>query len=538
MLRAAFTHRQTSGGRPARIAALAIALTFGAGSLAGAQQTLTLEDAVVRALARNHDVQIERESFEIAGARMLGARGDYDLQLRVDFGARHRRDPVTSLFSGAPEGRVAASMSGLLGSTSLTQLFQTGAVASLTASVERQTSNSTYTLVTPAYITSVGVDVRQPLLQHRAIDPSRAALRITALDRERSSAALRRQVLETIAAVEQAYWLLVSAQRQVAIRRNSVTLAEQQRADTDIRIHARTIPVSDLAQPTAEVERRRGDVFGAQEQVARAERALKTLMLDDLADPMWAVTLAPVDMPESQVEALDIQQAIEDAARYRPELEELRATLSARDVEIALARNGLLPRLDLVASYVGRGLAGDHNPGVIPFGSVSTVVPDALDGGLTTSWNTLAHNRFPDAMVGVSFEVPIGKSAARGELGVAEAGRRQTQTAIAQTGQRIAMEVRNALTALETAASRIQAARAGLQAAEVQLRAEQDRFHAGATTNFFVLTRQTDLAQAQLTEIAAVTDYRQALTELGRATGTLLRDRGVQIERPTTIAVE
>jgi outer membrane protein TolC len=45
-----------------------------------------------------------------------------------------------------------------------------------------------------------------------------------------------------------------------------------------------------------------------------------------------------------------------------------------------------------------------------------------------------------------------------------------------------------------------------------------------------VLTRQTDLAQAQLTEIEAVTAYRKAVTEYGRATGTLLRDRNVQVE--------
>jgi outer membrane protein TolC len=76
----------------------------------------------------------------------------------------------------------------------------------------------------------------------------------------------------------------------------------------------------------------------------------------------------------------------------------------------------------------------------------------------------------------------------------------------------------------------MQAARAGLAAAETQLRAEHDRFAVGATTNFFVLTRQNDLALAQLAETAALTDYRKALTELSRATGTLLRDRGIEMK--------
>jgi outer membrane protein TolC len=45
-----------------------------------------------------------------------------------------------------------------------------------------------------------------------------------------------------------------------------------------------------------------------------------------------------------------------------------------------------------------------------------------------------------------------------------------------------------------------------------------------------VLTRQNDLALAQLADIAALADYRRAETELARATGTLLRDRGIHLE--------
>src|SRR5262249_35776359 len=131
--------------------------------------------------------------------------------------------------------------------------------------------------------------------------------------------------------------------------------------------------------------------------------------------------------------------------------------------------------------------------------------------------------------VGLTVDMPIGNRTARGQLGAAEASRRQSVASLAQARDRIAVEVRNAATALETAAGRIQAARAGLTAAEIQLRAEQDRFSVGLSTNFFVLTRQNDLALAQLTEIAALTDYRKAVAELGRATGTLLRDRGIQV---------
>ena len=509
-----------------------ITATFllGMASAAAAQQPITLDDALARALARNHDIRIERDGVGAAEARAQGAYGDYDLQLRIDLGVRHHRDPVTSLFSGAPAGKVAASENGFLSGVSLTQLFQNGATATMSTSVERLSSNSVFTQFTPAYVTSLGVDLRQPLLRSRAIDPTRAALRITALDRDRSGATLRRQMLETMAGVEKAYWDLVSARQQVTIRRNSVVLAEQQRDDTQVRVQARTIPASDIAQPIAEVERRRGVVFEAQEQVARAERALKLLILDEGVDSWWDADLDPVGTTELPDVTPDLALALADAAQYRPELAEGRADVMSHDVRISLARDSLKPRVDLVASYVTRGLAGDRNADVMPFVPGLGTTPDSLNGGIASSLNGVVHNRFPDAMVGVTVDIPLGHRSARGQLGAAEADRRQSVTALEQTRQRIATDVRNALTSLETAIGRIQAAQAGLKAAETQLRAEQDRFAVGATSIFFVLTRQTDLAQAQLTEIDAVTAYRKAVTEYGRATGTLLRDRNVQVE--------
>ncbi len=123
-----------------------------------------------------------------------------------------------------------------------------------------------------------------------------------------------------VSLVEQGYWSLVATRREVDVRRDSVTLAEQQRADTQARIDARTAAALDIAQPTAEVERRRGDYLAAQEQAVRAERNLKLLMTDDPADPIWSVTLVPTNPPEVEARPVDIQKALADAMRLRPEL--------------------------------------------------------------------------------------------------------------------------------------------------------------------------------------------------------------------------
>jgi HAE1 family hydrophobic/amphiphilic exporter-1 len=500
-------------------------------AVAGAQERLTLAEATNRALAKNRAIRVERDNVAAADARSLGAFGIYDVQLRVDFSARHHRDPVNSLFSGAPIGKPGASQNTFGSSITLSRLLRTGAVASASTSVAREGTDGLYSPFAPAYTSSLGVDLQQPLLRNRVIDPARATLRVTALDRDRSSAALSRQVLETVADVEKAYWDLVAARRDLDVRRGSLALAEQQRDETRIRIEAKTVAVSDLAQPIAEVERRRGDVFAAEETVARAERALKLLMLDDLQDPIWIARLSPVDTPEATPRPVDVAGALADARRNRPEIAEITAQISQRELELTLARDGLKPRLDLVAGYTVRGMAGDLESTSFPFGGIPvSPLPASLSGGIGNSWSNLFDRKFPDGVVGVSFEMPIGRAEARARIAAAEADRRRVTTTLAGAHDRIAAEVLNAATSLETAAGRIQAARAGLAAAETQLRAEQDRFAAGLSTNFFVLTRQNDLALAQLAEIAALTDYRKAQTELARSSGSLLRERGIRLD--------
>lgn len=517
-----------------RVLWISVCLSAAATAAAAQEMSLTLADATARALAKNHAVRIERESVAGAAARMSGAHGEYDPQVRFDITADRRRDPITSLFSGAPAGPgddVAPTMNSFASRLSISQLLKSGATATVWTSASRESTDSSFSLFQPAYLTSLGVDLRQPLLRNRAIDPARAALRVTALGRDRSGAALDRQVLQTVSEVEGAYWALVAARRDLDVRRGSLALAEAQRSDTQVRIDARTVAASEIAQPTAEVERRRGDLFAAQEAVARAERALKQLTLDDAADPMWSTEWVPADRPDAAPMTVDVRTALTDAQRNRPEIAELHAAIEQHAVDVEVARDSLKPRLDLVGGYAMRGLAGDQSGHAVSFGGIPIGIPSSLSGGLPTSYQTLFTQKFPAASAGITFEMPIGQREARGQLGAAEAARRQTTLALAQTQERIAVEVRNAATALETAAGRIQAARAGLSAADVQLRAEQDRFGVGLSTNFFVLTRQNDLALAQLAEIKALTDYRNAMTELGRATGTLLRDRGIQVNR-------
>jgi HAE1 family hydrophobic/amphiphilic exporter-1 len=258
----------------------------------------------------------------------------------------------------------------------------------------------------------------------------------------------------------------------------------------------------------------------ARENRARAENALRNLIgLEDGA-------LVLVEKPRVTRERIDTAQAIAVALRNRPELEELQTRVARQDVDLEAALDRVRPQVDLVASYSGRGLAGTRNENAIePFGPI--VVGDEINGGLGRSLRSL--DEFPDASLGVSFVIPIGNTAAKQDVAIARAVRRQAEATINGARQRVAMEVRNALATVDSAEERITAARATREAAEVQLQGEQDRFEAGTTNMFFVITRQNELAAAQLAETIALADARKAESELARSMGTLLEERAIEV---------
>jgi outer membrane protein len=513
--------------RLARTFSIGIGLSVTLAHAAFAQEDLTVRDAVTRALAKNRDIAIERENVQQADANVERARAAYDPLFRADARYRDQRIPVTSILSGAPAGELAPTFREVASSASYTQLLTSGASITFSTSIARDTSNNFLTLISPGWFTSFGAEIRQPLLQNRHIDPAKRAIRIAAVSKDRTLATLRRTVAETTAAVEQAYWALVAADQDVEVRRASITLAERQRDDVAARIEGKVTPESDIAQPSAEIARRRGDLLAATETRARAERALKALMLDSAADPAWDVTFRPVDAPAPVVTTIDVQEALRAAAKDRPELADVDTRVALQDVELDAARDRLRPQLDLVGSYTTRGLAGSRNPGVQPFPGLPLNFPDELDGAIGSSLDSAFRHRFPDASIGVQLTIPLGHRAARADVATARSVKRQTLDLRERLLLQIGVEVRNAVTALDTAVARIDAARAAREAAEVQLQAEQDRFTAGLTTTFLVLTRQNDLATARLTETSALSALRRALVELSRAKGTLLTERQI-----------
>ena len=508
------------------VSVLAASAALGAGP-APEPVGLSLAEATRSALEKNNALSVERQNLVQADAAVTGAHGAYDLFWTAEGRYRDHTDPINSQFSGAPEGELAPTMTDATISTSFSQLLPTGGRVDLTTGWGRDTTNAVFTILSPAYSTFAGIALRQPLLRDLSIDPAREAIRIAVAQRGETEAQLRASVADTVTRVDSVYWTLVAARRNVASIQSSVELAERQLEETKSRVEAGVLGETDIAQPTAERERRIGNLALAQQAVVRTETELKQLILADPADPLWAAELRPTDDPDAQFEQPDLEAALASARLKRPELVAAEAQRSVAEVVVAARKSDVLPRLDLVAAYARNGLAGAPNPDAESFDGQPIVVPPPLLGASGRSYGTISENRFPDYAVGLAFSLPIQNRTAKANLAISRSQLEQTIVNLQSTGQQVEGEVRNAFSALETQRQRVVAARSGLEAAQVQLYAEQERFAVGLSTNFLVLTRQNELTVARVTETDALTDYRRAATELARATGVLLERRNI-----------
>jgi outer membrane protein TolC len=205
-----------------------------------------------------------------------------------------------------------------------------------------------------------------------------------------------------------------------------------------------------------------------------------------------------------QVEA---EASIQEALEKRPEYAQLKLTLQNSDINLRVARNQLLPSLQLQGSLGLNGLKDS-------FGSTYS----QLTSGEFTSWSA-----------GLVLEYPLGNRSARSAFIQAKLTDDQTRTSLLNLKRQIVSEVREAVRRIEADVRRVEATRAARALAEEQLRVERKRLEAGVTTTFNVLSFQRDLAAAQASEIEAITTYNQDLANLELVKGTVLEKNRLEL---------
>jgi outer membrane protein TolC len=468
---------------------------------------LTLDDAVRRAIDNNPDLAVVRLDTEVEAARVGESLGAYAPVFSSELGRSSSATPPQNLLVGER----AVNVDDWFSSTGVRQRRRMpwgSATWSVSWETSRTTTNNPISSFDPSLQSGFQVAFSQPLLKDRAIDAAQQQYTIARRNEESSTLRFREAVVQTTAAVKQAYWTLKATLANVAVQQRSLELAQELARENRVRVDAGQIPPLDLVQAEVEVAQRRENLIRANTAAQDAEDALRRLIVDPDDASFWRVRLDPVDEPAGIGALPDVDAAVAraldgryDLARAGHELENTRTT-------VEFLRNQRLPDVRLETSYRGSGLGGTQFlrtggfPGVVT-GTRNRGIEDALGQVFTTD--------YPTWSFGIRVSYPLGRSYEAASFARADVERRQAAQHIASLRVQAADTVRRAGRQVHGTAERVAAARARTTLAEERLESEQRRFEVGLSTTFLVTQAQRDLLEAQVNFLQTTLEYQSAV---------------------------
>ncbi|HEV7375006.1 MAG TPA: TolC family protein [Pyrinomonadaceae bacterium] len=522
------------------------------------QTPLTLNDAIRLALKNSNDIDESRIDVQIAEYNLKSARGVYDpLFSSENYYERATTPTSSSIGGGGASG--AVTQADLTGSTRLGGFSPwAGGSYELDFSSTRLTTTNQNVRLNPQFPTAFTLTYTQPLLRGLRFDNNRRNIEIAKKNLSLSDAQFRQRAIDVITQVEQAYWDLAFALRNLQVQIDAVKQARLQVESNQRLVEKGVLAPIDIIAASTQVTTFEQNVYTAQESVTQAENTLKTLILPDRTEALWSRAITPVTPVSLEPPRVPLETAVKAALDNRPELAQLRTNGDINGINVRYFREQTRPQVDLVGTYTTQGLAGtlvtptsstvstnsvltqrvndlSVLAGLQPLPSstsASTVAPNLI-GGYAQSLRNLIDLNYPTARVGVRISLPLRNRTAEANLGGALALGNRITDQFKQAEQLVEADVRNSLQSVRSAEARLASAAATRSSAEQQYASEQRQFRAGTTTVFLVLQRQTDLLAARARELQAQTDLNKAIAQFQRATGNTLTANNVAVRTDT-----
>lgn len=337
-----------------------------------------------------------------------------------------------------------------------------------------------------------GVSV--PLWRNGPIDRRRASLAQAELGRLIAAHEYDAALLELRRVTAMRYWDWVFAGRRRAVAQELLAVAERRDAGLRERAAAGDIAPIEATDNQRTILERRERLIAAERMLEQAAIQLSLYYRDPDGEPRPPTPeQLPGGFPEPAPPALtDASAAIEEARHLRPELRRLEQQRKQAEIEREWARNQQAPAVDI-------SLMGAQDLGT----SVSKLV-----------------NR-EEVYAGVSIDLPLQRRVAKGRTQVAEANIQRLAQDYRLAADRVAAEVKDALSGLKAAQRRIAVVRQQREAARQLAEGERTRFELGDSTLLLVDTRELAQGDAALAEVEALTAFFKAMADYRAAMGVL-----------------
>ena len=343
------------------------------------------------------------------------------------------------------------------------------------------------------------VNLTQPLLKNAGIETTDTPIRIAEGDAGLAFQSYRQELLNIVGRATVVYWDLFMAQQKVAMRAESVQMANQLLEDNRARYRTGKMAEIEVLEAESGVALRMALELDAQkEYVIAMNDAFSMFAAHAVAYDADIAANEPLILENG---AYNYQDSVSKAFELRPEYLASHMRLSQENIRLAYAENQRWPELDLKASY---GLNG-------------------LDSDRSGAWDNMADDDYYSWSVGFEFRVPLfGDRKSTSELAQVKQRKRKAllemKTIEVALANAVNTTIRNIKSATEQAEYLARVADYNSRLLEI----EQVRLKAGKSNSRLLLEKEEDSRAAKEAALEALVSQKKAILELEMAEGSLL----------------
>ena len=487
---------------------------------------LTIEQAITRALANSPEIRVVSFDPSIAKQEITKEAAEFDPTVFGRGNYKQDDNPVNSIYEpGQSDTRLLES--------GIKQRTTMGSEWSVSYAVTRAWDDLADRTLPTRYEPMLVFQLRQPLLRDAWEQVNLAGVNISRLDHRMALLSFRQKAEDISTEVITAYWRLVQARRELEVQQQLL----QSSLETLHKVEGRReIDATDVQIKQAETAAavRQAGVLGAKKKVFDAQDALIRLMADPQMNIVSELEVVPISQPQAEIsnsqfpipnpsaslrtsleienrnlsssaaKESQIENFLKLAMERNPAVKLAKVAIEIEDINIAVAENQKMPRVDLTGQARTAGLAR----------------------GLENAHDRLNSTDFVSYGVGLSLEYPLGNRKGEAEALRAKFERKKAVSTLQNTADQVATQAKARARAVETSLAELTVQRKAAQAAKIHLRALEDSeaIREQLTPEFLLVKLQAQeiLAQAQRAEANAIAEFNISLAELAQTTGTVL----------------
>ena len=469
---------------------------------------LTIEQAIARALAESPDIRTVSYEPSIAKQEITKAAAEFDPTAFGSLNSNQEDNPINSIFQPG-QSDVRSLDAGIK------QRLVTGSEWSFSYALTRSWDDLVGRTLSTRYEPILAFQIRQPLLRDAWEKVNLAGVNISRLNYEIALLGFRQRAEDVSTEVITAYWLLLQTRRDIDIQQALLdrTLDTLKKVQGRRGIDATAVQIK---QAEASVKARESALLQAKKNLADAQDSLIRLMADPQITVLRDIEIKPITEPLLTIDKIEQSEILALAMQKNPAVQQARVALAIANININVAENQEMPRLDLVASARMQGLDRGYGE-----------AHDRLNSGDYTSYG-----------VGITLEYPLGNRQREAELLRRKLERSQVVSTLQGLVDQVAIQVKERIRKVETNHAQIEVEKDTVEAAKAHLQALEDseEVREKLTPEFLLvkLQAQESLALAQRSEIRAIADFNTSVTQLAQITGTVLELHRVRNALPIT----